>query len=255
MNQVNQDYFPWNETTEDTVFPSGCFRFAIHELEDGMSSTDKRMFGASFVCKEPSEFAGMYFRENYVVGTPENPNGINSGTPGNKAMKKMLARAQVPPSNSVQALLMAARGAELLIVINKYKETKEGQYKGQDRNRASDYVRVGERLVGVVKEGAPGQVIPSAPTMPVSPPPPTYSPPPAMPTSVAPSAPPSWPATPQPAPYVPPVTPASIPVPSAPTPVGAATAPIGPMLRCTICQQDVSVGDFGPHIQAHASGR
>ena len=80
----NANFFPWDEISEDNVFPTGIYRFSIDELEDGMSGTGKRMFRARLTCKEPAEQAGMSHFENYVTGTEENPGGINAGTMGSR---------------------------------------------------------------------------------------------------------------------------------------------------------------------------
>ena len=113
MNQQNANFFPWDDITEDSVFPTGTYHMVIEELEDGVAqSSGNRMFRARFGCKAPQEFVGMSHFENYVVGIEANPHGINAGTMGSRQFKKMLARAQVPPSNDIAALLMSAKGAE-----------------------------------------------------------------------------------------------------------------------------------------------
>lgn len=287
-NGQNVNFFPWNDIPEDNVFPTGVFHMTLHEVEDGTAGSGKRMIRAQFLCKAPAEFAGMMHFENYVLGTEENPTGVNN-TMGARQFKKMLSRAQVPPSNDIAALCASAKGAELLLTINMYTE-KEGQYAGSLRNRVADYHRLGERNVGIAPKtgSAPGQgAVPSAPVgftppvggMPMSPAPtggvaPSFAPPvasaPVMqpsPTQVYQAPPP-----PAPAPMAPPVNmqppaqqftqPAApvAPAPMAPMPAQAPATGIAPTtapeagmaIRCSICQQDVPVSQYGMHIQQHA---
>jgi hypothetical protein len=118
-----------------------------------MSSTGKRMFKGVFTAKLPAECAGMSHFEYFVVGTDENPNGINSDVRGAKALKACLAAAMVPPSNDIAQLVMSANGAELMMQLQQYEE-KSGDYKGTMRNKIVKVFRLGEAQAAVA--GAPG---------------------------------------------------------------------------------------------------
>lgn len=258
------NFFPWDEISEENVFPTGVYHFSVDELEDGMSNTGKRMFRARYTAKAPAEQAGMSHFEYYVTGTEENPNGINPGTMGARGLKKMLAKAQVPPSNDPAALCVSARGAELLITLNFYVE-KDGQYAGTPRNRIADYHRLGERNVGVTQP-LPGQGVgTSAPTMPPGPstapppgppaatPPPVSATPPGPPAAPTPGLPPAPAAAPTAAP---PATAAPVPpAPAQPPVAGAPAAGVAPepTMKCQVpgCGQDVPVSQFGAHMQTH----
>lgn len=287
MEQANSNFFPWDDISEENVFPTGVYHFSVDELEDGMSGTGKRMFRARFTCKAPAEQVGMSHFENYVTGTDENPTGINPGTMGARGLKKMLSKAQVPPSNDPVALCVSAKSAEVLMTMNYYVE-KEGQYAGTPRNRIADYHRLGERQVGVTQplpgQGAPG--MPGAgPPMGPAPAPmtgaPSPAPPPGQPVVATPApqtvAPPAQPQPitqpqpvtqpqqvggPPPQSVTQPVQPAPGPAPvQQPTgggapPPGAPPAgqPATPTMRCTVCQKDVYVSKFGPHVEDHGRG-
>ena len=66
MNQQNTDFLPWDQIPEDNVFPDGFYHVTV-ALEDGQSSTGKRMLRGQFTCKEPAQFASMSHFENYTT--------------------------------------------------------------------------------------------------------------------------------------------------------------------------------------------
>lgn len=149
---TNVNFMPWNDIPDEDVLPTGCYHMVVEDMEDGMSNNQKRMPRARFGVKAPQEYVGMSHFENYVLGTDENPRGINAGTFGARNLKKMLVAAQVPASNDMQAICMSAKGAELLVSITMYIE-KDGEYAGSKRNRVVSYDRLGAKQVGI----APGQ--------------------------------------------------------------------------------------------------
>jgi hypothetical protein len=296
MNQPNVNFFPWDDTDDKNAFattlPSGMFHMSM-QLEDGMSSTGKRMFKGVFTAKLPAECAGMSHFEYFVVGTDENPNGINSDVRGAKALKACLAAAMVPPSNDIAQLVMSANGAELMMQLQQYEE-KSGDYKGTMRNKIVKVFRLGEAQAAVA--GAPGigaggggnvpkQAPPSPAQMNVPPvqlqmqqAPPVQQPlpqpapqPTAAPVQQAQTAQPMQQVQPaaQPAPvtaqpaqptYVPPTQPVQqvqqAPAPQQQMPVPGQQIPMqstDPMVRCTICQYDVPSSKFTEHIQWHAA--
>lgn len=239
MNQqVNANFFPWDDINENNVFPTGIYRLKI-SLEDGMSNTGKRMFRAQFSCMEPAEFVGMSHFEYYVVGTDENPNGINAGTMGARGLKALFKAAQIPPSNDPAQLVLSAKDTECLVALNEYVE-KDGAYAGTPRNRIGGYFRLGERQVGVQGSGGsnpppmappPSPVVGAGgPAVTTGAPPPPPAPPVAQPTQVA--------KTPPPAPPAP--------------PAAAATATEQTHV-CTICNQAVPLSQYGAHVQHYSN--
>lgn len=223
--------------------------------------------------------------ENFVTGTDENPIGINPGTMGARSLKKVLKAAQVPPSNDMTQLIASANGADLLVMLNYYVEQK-GEYAGTPRNRMANCFRLGEREVGVIKQGAgpggnvpgagvgaPPPNLPPAPQAPAAPAPqmpapPVQAPPapqqPAAPVQqqapppAAPASAPVAPAPPAPAqPQTPPAPPVQQPAPPAappatPAPATPAADPSEPTLLCTFCQQNIPQSQFTEHLNMHA---
>jgi hypothetical protein len=199
------------------------------------------MFKAIFECVGPVELQGMSHFENYVVGSDEQPLAIVAGAMGTRSFKKLCKASQVPPNNDIVVLLASLENSDLLLSIVEYTETQEGQYKGTKRNRVTGYFRVGERQIGIAPAaGQPGQT--SGPAMAgqaAMAPPPQNAPPtqPAQPMQAPPAQPTAPPTQQQPAPMAPPDQ----------------QAQVGPMLRCTICNQDVSAMAFGMHVARHQS--
>lgn len=246
MTNGNANYFPWEETKEDNVFPTMIGQFRIKSMEDGQSNNSgKRMFRATFECVAPADLAGMSHFENYVVGSDEQPMAIVAGAMGTRNFKKLCKAAQIPPNNDVAVLLKSCELADVLLSVVEYEETQEGQYKGSKRNRIAGYFRIGEREIGVaLVQGRPGVGAPMnapAPVMPAAP---------AMQAPVAPMAPPVAPAMP-PQPIAMPAPPqvAAPVVPVAPAPPAGG----GMMLRCSICNNNVSAVNFGMHVTRHQS--
>ena len=258
----NANYFPWEETKEDNVLPTGIYHMVVG-LEDGEAqNSGKRMFKGQFTVKAPVEYQGMSYFENYVTGTDENLKGIVAGSFGTRNMKKMLKAAQVPPNNDVAMLCASANGAEVLVGILEYKEPDKdrdgnvNQYAGMPRNKITEYHRLGEREPKIAPKAgsAPGMPVgvmaPAAPVAPMAPAPVQAPPAQAAPTM------PATPAPPQAAPAVPqmPVTAVAPAAPQAPAAPAAPTASQGEMsFPCSICGQLVPASQLGAHVQQHVA--
>lgn len=249
--------FPWDETSEESVFPDACVHFRIAALDLGYSNTKgdpdkvaKLMVKARFDALAPAPVAGMSHFEYYVLGTDENPQQPMPGSMGSRQFKKLLTRAQVPKNNDMAALCQMATGAEFMASMVQYKE-EDGAYKGALRNRIADYHRVGEREAAL----APAKGgLPAAPGMSTAPPPPppvtAPAPTPASmtPPPVATSVPPPPTTTGPPPPPAPPQE-LNTGAPSPPPTTG------GQLITCQHCQAQVPVAEFGDHVQAHLEGR
>jgi hypothetical protein len=269
MNQ-NANFFPWDETPDSNVFPAMTGLFEYSKLEDGKSSTGKRMFRGQFTCLQPAELAGMSHFENFVTGTDENLDGIIPGSMGTRAMKASLKAAQVPPNNDIGAIcdLVTATKPQLLLSLSYSKEEK-GEYAGREQNRVTAWNKIGEREVQIApKPGAvPSQRAPmQAPAAPGGQ---GGQAAPNFPQQTAPQAPQQaqtaqvggQPAPPQPqaAPQAPqaPTAPQQAPAPQTPAAPAASAAPQGapvPGINCTICGENVPADQFSAHVQAHAQG-
>ena len=263
MQDQNLDFVDWLNINEEEELPTGTYRAQVIHAEDGESSTtQKRMLRAGFNVIEPAEYAGIGHFENYVVGTDEQPKHYVTDTRGGRAFKKLCKNANVPDSNSVSAQLATLKGNEVMIAV---RHNPEADFK----NNITNYFRVGERpalvaqpLVGAVaptvQPPAPqplSAITPTTGPLAVAPPIPAAALAPAQPpvapqpgfeavaplAAPAPVALPAPAAAPAPAPVAPPVAPAQT------------EAPAGPMMTCTICQQQVPAMEFGAHVQAHAA--
>ena len=100
MQEFNPNFFPWDEIPDSNVLPTGVFHMEGVKLEDGKSSTGKRMFGMQAKVLRPEKYAGMMFFDRYVTGTDEAPMAILPGTMGSQAMKALFKGAQIPPPGS-----------------------------------------------------------------------------------------------------------------------------------------------------------
>ena len=257
MQDQNLDFVDWLNINEEEELPTGTYRTQIIHAEDGESQTSgKRMLRVGFNMLEPAQYVGIGHFENYVVGSDEQPKHYVVDSRGGRAFKKLCKHANVPDDNSVSKLLATLKGNEVMIAV---RHNPEADFK----NNVTNYFRVGERPAQVAQPvvsaaaGAP-TVQPTAPQpagapLPIAAPAPvvTSPPPPAVVASVPAPAAVAPPAAPQPvAASVPAATSIPAPAPAAPVP---AAAPAGPMMTCTICQEQVPAMEFGAHVQAHAT--
>jgi hypothetical protein len=258
MNQTNNDFFPWDDVPDSNVFPTMTGLFEWTKLEDGESSTGKRMARAVFQCVQPAEYAGMCHFENFVLGNDENMKGIVQGAMGTKALKQAAKAAQLR-IDSMQAAcdLVQAQKPQLMLSLAYAKEEK-GEYAGREQNRVTAYHKVGERAVQIapkpgsqVRMNAPKAMPSQAPAMPTQTAPPAAAAAPASPVQ-APSAPAQAPPTTAPAPPAPAPAQQATVAASAP-PEQAAPAVNEPTIPCTICGQMVPATQYNEHVQAHAN--
>lgn len=276
MQQQNQDFMDWEGTPDSNVLPSGTYLLHIDELEDVMSKggkdgIPKRMISGRYSIEEPSQFVGMTYFENLVVGSAEAPTAVVPGSMGTRSFKGLMKACQIPPSNSMQQLLVSANNSKAKFIMQvTYYEEKEGEYAGTPRNRTVGYFKVGERAPGLAEAQPQAPMAPpaTAPTAAVPPPvaPGTPTPAPAAPAPAAPTMTgndqaPAAPAPPQaPQAAAPPQAPAAPgagapPAPAAGAPPAPGAAPVagvgGQMHRCTICNQDVPMTELAQHVANH----
>jgi hypothetical protein len=238
---------------------TGLFEWT--KLEDGESSTGKRMARAVFQCIQPAEYAGMCHFENFVLGNDENMKGIVQGAMGTKALKQAAKAAQLR-IDSMQAAcdLVQAQKPQLMLSLAYAKEEK-GEYAGREQNRVTAYHKVGERAVQIapkpgsqVRMNAPKAMPSQAPAMPTQTAPPAAAP---TPPAQAPPAPAAPVAPPAPTPAQQAAVAASAPPVNAetnPTPPEQEAPPMSePTIPCTICGQMVPATQYNAHVQAHAN--
>ena len=151
------DYFPWDDIYEGNVFPSGIFMFEIEEIDvknmskGGDSGIPKLMPKSRFRCVEPAAVKGGTHFDQYVVGTDENPEEVNNGTFGAKALKAIFKAAQVPKGTSLAELALTAVGNRFLIQFGEPTEDDWGL-----KSKVITYHKVGEREVGMTKNKGGG---------------------------------------------------------------------------------------------------
>jgi hypothetical protein len=269
---TDNDFMPWGDTNEDEELPTGTFRARVIHAEDGQSQqSGRRMLRVGFSILEPAEYLNFSHFENYVIGSPEQPERFVPTERGARSFKKLCVKSAIPESSSIATLLNGLKNAEVMIAV---RYNPESDFK----NNVTNYFKLGERPAQVAPgtargSGAP-QGIPGAPQM--TPPPQMAAPQPAyqqpqpmqqapQPQMQAPQAPqpvqppqmqpPQMPAGPAPvsAPQIgkmgqavqqgPPASPAAPPQQGVPT------------MHCTLCQKDIPANEFGNHVGQHASGQ
>jgi hypothetical protein len=224
---VPTGFVPFDEIPDSGVLLDGTYQVAGEELIADQSSTGKKMYVGRMVVLEPSDYAGMYIFENFVIGTDDDPGATQLSTwkksIGARRFKSMLKAAGIPSSNDEAAICAGFAGAQLTLVVSQYTE-KGGDYDGTIRNRIGGFYRVGERKAEVLGKpsGAGGAVVSPTPVMPT-------------------------PATPTPTPVSAPSGVTSPAVGGAPT-VPAAADQKPATLPCGICSTDVPVGEFQAHV-------
>jgi len=133
--------------------------FEIEEInptnmsKGGESGIPKLMPKSRFRCVEPDAVKGGTHFDQYVVGTDENPEEVNNGTFGAKALKAIFVASQTPKGTSLAELAMNAVGNRLLIQFGEPTEDDYGL-----KSKVITYHKVGDREVGMNKKtggGAP----------------------------------------------------------------------------------------------------
>jgi len=153
---MSSDYFPWQDIYEGNVFPAGIFMFEIEEInvtnmsKGGDSGIPKLMPKSRFRCVEPDAVKGGTHFDQYVVGTDENPEEVNNGTFGAKALKAIFVASQTPKGTSLAELAMNAVGNRVLIQFGEPTEDDWGL-----KSKVITYHKVGDREVGMNKRGGP----------------------------------------------------------------------------------------------------
>ena len=153
MSEVD---FDWGEIPDSNVLPDGVYELQIESLEDTTSGSGKRMFKCCLRVTEPKEWANHPHFENFVIGSDDDPDGAQPETRkrslGAITLKKMLSKAGVPLDRMV---CQNAVGQRVVCNIIQTIETKEGQYKGQARNKITRWYAAGEAATGTSTQPTP----------------------------------------------------------------------------------------------------
>lgn len=148
---------PWDIIPDDqgVILSSGLKKLAIDNMEETSSNNGKYMIKAVFKVMEPANEEGLLYFDRFVIGSNEDLGAKDPETwakaMGAKIFKQVMEKAGVPRKNTVEEMCHAARGCQVLADIGIEVETKEGKYKGKERNRARKWYRVGERPVDGVQ--------------------------------------------------------------------------------------------------------
>ena len=231
---------PWDDIPDTGMVPDGAYLIQIIDVpeaatkggEDAVLPAGCLMYRAVHWIVEPAQFTGMQLFDNFVIGTAEDPEAEDPETwkasIGARLFKQMLKKAQVPFGQDLDEMCLIAVGQQLIAVVGS-QITK----RGTPMNQIRSYYAVGERQVGIDASApaVPKAAAPKARPVATS----------AAPPTAAAAAPPTR-AVPRPAPTAP----------APPAPKGPAKAAAGvPMVKCTICNNQVARAEFATHVQSH----
>lgn len=237
-------YVPWNDINEFDTLPTGKYQFSVSS-EISTSNAGKLMLKNQYKVVGPVEQQGRIHFEYLTLGTEERPMEFVRDSVGASAFKKLAKACQVP-QGSLEQMVAGLNTSQFSASVAEIKQPDNASFRpGELINKITQYYRVGEIELGLAPKvgtatGASGA--PVAPPMPNAVPAPVQIPPaaPAAPAMPAPPVQPAAPVAPTPA-----APPQAAPAPPAPPAAG------GQVMRCGICNNDVSVMDFGAHVQRH----
>ena len=160
---------PRDEIQENTVVPDGVYLVRIEELEKSATKGSEgaklpagvKMFNLTARIKEPKEFAGLALRDNFCVGTEDDPDALDPETwkspkaIGCMRFEKLLKAAKIQSDDDDEDaqpnIMSEIEGQECLAqaVYEKDDGSRDPRYKGRERNRISGWYPIGDRDIGV----------------------------------------------------------------------------------------------------------
>jgi hypothetical protein len=147
----------WDDIPDSNIVPEGIYQVEIVDIEEVLTKAQAVMYKASFSIVTPEDFAGLYVRDMYVIGTATDPGAEHPDTwkasIGARRMKKMLKDAAVPMDADLDNTLAAAPGAQFLTSVSIEVDDgtrNDGKYKGMSNNRVGSTYPLGFKEVGVV---------------------------------------------------------------------------------------------------------
>ncbi len=233
---------PWDDIPDTGMVPDGAYLIQIIDVPEAATKGAEGsvlpagclMYRAVHWIVEPAQFTGMQLFDNFVIGTVEDPEAEDPETwkasIGARLFKQMLKKAQVPFGQDLEEMCNIAVGQQLIAVVG-----SQITGRGTPMNQIRSYYAVGERQVGI---DAQAPAVPKA----AAPKPRPAATPAAPATAGGTGPPPPTRAVPRP----PPTAPAP-PAPKAPAKAAAGV----PMVKCTICNQQVARAEFATHVQSH----
>ena len=148
-----------------SAVPAGIYRIKAESFDEEHTSQDthaKLMFVAKFRVVEPAEFENWILRDNFVVGSDEDPECDDPATfdasIGAQRMKELFTKAGVPAS-SLGQMALALEGQELVATVKTTVTDRGGTFANIQR-----YYGLGERQPAVATDnGTPASTRQAAP--------------------------------------------------------------------------------------------
>lgn len=143
------------EINTSTQLDMGVYRGRFRPVEEvrtkpnETSAGNKLMYVATLEVMEPSAFVGLTQRDNWTIGTDDDPEAADPRTwnasIGAKSMKKALLAAKVPITRDLDACLAALEGHEVLF---KVRHSPDKRDPSRTNVNVGDYFALGQRVVG-----------------------------------------------------------------------------------------------------------
>lgn len=149
---------PFGNIPDTTIFPDGIFRLKITKAESAITKeregkAQKLMYRLTSQVVEPASHKGLLFFENFVIGTEDDADAELLETwqtsIGGRAFKRLSKVLAVPTGDEAdeESYLASIKGQEYLAtIVQKVDDgSKDPKYKGQVRNNATAYWKLGEK--------------------------------------------------------------------------------------------------------------
>ncbi len=148
---------PWGDIPDFSMLPKGIYLLAIRALEPyNKEENNKLIVKATFEAVEPSEYAGMTFREYLVIGSDEDPEAEDpetwKRTSGSRKLARILRKANVDFSDDLEDTCEVAQNAEFAALVE-VEEQQEGAYAGRKNNRIGQIYEAGTVEPSILEEG------------------------------------------------------------------------------------------------------
>jgi hypothetical protein len=161
---------PFATIPDSTIFPDGIYRLKVVKVEETMTKeregkVQKLMYRAQSQVIEPAAYKGLFYFENYVIGTDDDPEAEQLETwqtsIGGRSLKRFSKALGIPlgDEEDSEGFCNTVKGQEYLATVVQKTEEKEGPYKGTIRNNTTAYWKLGEKepalTNGAIKTATP----------------------------------------------------------------------------------------------------
>jgi hypothetical protein len=154
---------PFGAIPDSAVFPDGCIlRLRVAKLDEVLTKekenkAQKLMYKLSAQVVEPAAYKGLFYNENFCIGTEEDPEAelleTWQASIGGRAFKRFAKAVGIPfgEEEDSASFCNAVKGQEFLVTT--VQETDDGKkdpkYKGQVRNKTTGWWKLGEKEAGL----------------------------------------------------------------------------------------------------------